>query len=247
MRSGPHQNAEKACKRKNCQGKTGNGGHFACFGAFAEPCGNVKFSCKAANFATWRNFPGAFAKPCGNAKFSCKAANFATWRNFPGAFVKPCGIIKSSRGVSCTDSLRSCKIYLEIFPSLADVLIALAACWRCQHPETARAALPARRRHCRRTGGFSPESVSQRVRRTQSSQSGGCKKRFEPSLVCRFAGNAALLPGEQATPFSPFPGLAASKRRILRGILQTLPVTAFQAQARIYGGRLQKREIPAGY
>ena len=73
------------------------------------------------------------------------------------------------------------------------------------------------------------------------------KSAFEPSLVCRFAGNAALLPGEQATPFSPFPGLAASKRRILRGILQTLPVTAFQAQARIYGGRLQKREIPAGY
>ena len=73
------------------------------------------------------------------------------------------------------------------------------------------------------------------------------KSAFEPSLVCRFAGNAALLPGEQATPFGPFPGLAASKRRILRGILQTLPVTAFQAQARIYGGRLQNREIPAGY
>ena len=226
MRSGPHQNAEKACKRKNCPGKTGNRGHFACLGAFAKPCGNVKFSCKAANFATWRNFSGAFAEPCGNDKFSCKAANFTTWRNFPGAFAKPCGndkfsrkatnfatwrnfpgafakscgnvkfsckaanfatwrnfpgafagpcrIIKSSRGVSCTDSLRSCKIYLEVFPSLADALIALAACWRCQHPETARAALPARRRHCRRTGGFSPESVSQRGRRTQSSQSGGC-------------------------------------------------------------------------
>ena len=262
MRSGPLQNAEKACKRKNCPGKTGNRGHFACFGAFAKPCGNVKFSCKAAKFATWRSFLGAFAKPRGNAKFSCKATNFATWRNFLGAFAEPCGDVKFSCKAANFTTWRS---FLGAFAKPAGMSNSVAASvarTACVHarfiwkfflllqmslspwrPVGVVNILKRPGPLCRRAAAIAEGRAD--FRRKAFHRGGAershpkaavVKSAFEPSLVCRFAGNAALLPG-----------LTASKRRILQGILQTLPATAFQAQARIYGRRLQKREIPAGY
>ena len=235
----------------------------------AKSCGNVKFSCQAANFATWRNFPGALAKPCGTPNSVARRRTLPLGEISSVHLPSPAErqiqlqggeLYHLAKFPQCIcQAMWECQIqsrrqshgqpafmqdYLEVFLLVADVLIALAACWRCQHPETARAALPARRLPLPKDGRIFAGKRFTEGAQNAVIQSGGCKKRFEPSLVCRLPGNAALLPGEQATPFGPFPGLAASKRPYLRGILQTLPVTAFQAQARIYGGRLQKREIP---